>query len=75
MIILTVFYILRYGQCDHAGIKQETASEDNCDFEEQDINAEEFVYFSNKAFNSIFNVNEFSCECHRTSVTDLKITC
>ena len=48
MIILTVFYILRYGQCDHAGIKQETASEDNCDFEEQDINAEEFVYFSNK---------------------------
>ena len=48
MIILTVFYILRFGQCDHAGTKQETASEDNCDFEEQDINAEEFVYFSNK---------------------------
>ena len=48
MIILTVFYILRFGQCDHAGTKQETATEDNGDFEEQDINAEEFVYFSNK---------------------------
>ena len=48
-MILIFFYILRHWHCDHVGMKQESITEEeNCEVGEQEINAEEFVYFSNK---------------------------